>query len=222
MALINPMVKGKIVKKIAKILGVCFVAAVVMLVASNIWVVSSTQSLILTDYKNLPDSSLALVLGTSSRLTNGSPNPFFEDRIREAAKLYHLGKAKHFVLSGDNRTKYYNEPQEMRKALVKAGVPLKCITLDYAGLRTLDSIVRCKEIFGQSKIVIVTQPFHCYRAIFISKYFGIDAVALHTDTEFSKSSVYMREYFARAKAVLDLYVFKTEPRHLGNKEPLTI
>jgi SanA protein len=105
MALISRMMRGKIVKRIAKILGICLVAAVVMLVASNIWVVSSTQSLILTDYKNLPDSSLALVLGTSSRLTNGSPNPFFEDRIREAAKLYRLGKAKHFVLSGDNRTK---------------------------------------------------------------------------------------------------------------------
>jgi len=222
MALISRMMRGKIVKRIAKILGICLVAAVVMLVASNIWVVSSTQSLILTDYKNLPDSSLALVLGTSSRLTNGSPNPFFEDRIREAAKLYRLGKAKHFVLSGDNRTKYYNEPQEMRKALMKAGVPANCITLDYAGLRTLDSIVRCKEIFGQSKIVIVTQPFHCYRAIFISRYYGIDAVALETHTEIPKSSVYMREYFARAKAVLDLYVFKTEPRHLGNKEPLTI
>ncbi|MFM8914060.1 MAG: vancomycin high temperature exclusion protein, partial [Flammeovirgaceae bacterium] len=171
----------------------------------------------------LQDSSVVLVLGTSSKLLGGTPNPYFEDRIQAAAKLYRLGKAKAFLLSGDNRTKYYNEPVEMRKALIKAGVPAEMITLDFAGLRTLDSIVRCKEIFGQNKVVIVTQPFHCYRAIFIGEYYKMDVVAWQTDAQIDGTlKVELREYLARAKAVLDLYVLKTAPKHLGAREGLTI
>lgn len=190
----------------------------------NVWVVASTQSKVLTDYKHLPDSGVALVLGTSHRLTNGSPNPFFQNRIATAAALYKEGKIVHFILSGDNRTVYYNEPIEMQKALVKLGIPASAITLDYAGLRTLDSIVRSKEIFGQSNIIIITQPFHSYRALFISNYYDINALALVADEPAQKAApkVFVREYFARTKAVLDLYVLRTEPRHLGEKEPIAL
>lgn len=197
-------------------------AAVIFTVA-NWWVIESTKERIISDYQVLPDSSVVLVLGTSSKLMGGTPNPYFEDRIETAAKLYKLGKAKAFLLSGDNRTKYYNEPAEMRKALIKAGVPAGLITLDFAGLRTLDSMVRCKEIFGQNKVVIVTQPFHCYRAIFIGDYYRMDVVAWRTDASFAGTlKVELREYFARTKAVLDLYLLKTAPRHLGAREGLTI
>ena len=112
----------------------------------------------------------------------------------------------------------------MKKALMKLGVPDSAITLDYAGLRTLDSVVRSKEIFGQDRITIITQPFHCYRAIFISNYYGIDAVAVVSvePSQEDAFSVYFREYFARTKAILDLYILKTTPRHLGDKEPLDI
>lgn len=197
--------------------------AVVVVSVVNWWVVASTQEKVLSDYRLLPDSSVVLVLGTSAKLIGGTPNPYFEDRIKAAATLYKLGKAKAFLLSGDNRTKYYNEPVEMRKALVKAGVPAEVITLDYAGLRTLDSMVRCKEIFGQNKVVLVTQPFHSYRAIFIGDFYQMDVVAWRTDTQIDGTQkVKLREYFARAKAVLDLYVLKTAPRHLGAREDLTI
>lgn len=197
--------------------------AVVVVSVVNWWVVASTQEKVLSDYRLLPDSSVVLVLGTSAKLKGGTPNPYFEDRIKAAATLYKLGKAKAFLLSGDNRTKYYNEPVEMRKALVKAGVPAEVITLDYAGLRTLDSMVRCKEIFGQNKVVLVTQPFHSYRAIFIGDFYQMDVVAWRTDTQIDGTQkVKLREYFARAKAVLDLYVLKTAPRHLGAREDLTI
>jgi SanA protein len=193
--------------------------SIIVILLSNIWVVSSTRHRILTDVKDLPDSSVALVLGTSHRLANGHPNPYFEERILNATSLFKEGKAIHFLLSGDNRTKYYNEPEEMKKALVKAGVPAESITLDYAGLRTLDSIVRSREIFGQNRIIIVTQPFHCYRALFISRYYKIEAFALWP-AKVLTPRVNPREWFARTKAVLDLYVLKTPPKHLGNKEPL--
>lgn len=203
---------------------IAFLFVLVIVLATNLWVVRSTKSLVLTDYKLLPDSGVALVLGTSHRLVNGSPNPFFHNRMATAAELYKEGKIVHFIVSGDNRTKYYNEPIEMQKALIKLGVPAEAITLDYAGLRTLDSIVRCKEIFGQTNITIITQPFHSYRALFISRYFHVDAVALVANEPNQEDAlrVYGREYLARTKAILDLYILGTSPRHLGDKEPIGI
>lgn len=203
---------------------IAFLFVLVIVLATNLWVVRSTKSLVLTDYKLLPDSGVALVLGTSHRLVNGSPNPFFHNRMATAAELYKEGKIVHFIVSGDNRTKYYNEPIEMQKALIKLGVPAEAITLDYAGLRTLDSIVRCKEIFGQTNITIITQPFHSYRALFISRYYHVDAVALVANEPNQEDAlrVYVREYLARTKAILDLYILGTSPRHLGDKEPIGI
>ncbi len=202
---------------------IAFLFVLVIVLATNLWVVRSTKSLVLTDYKLLPDSGVALVLGTSHRLVNGSPNPFFHNRMATAAELYKEGKIVHFIVSGDNRTKYYNEPIEMQKALIKLGVPAEAITLDYAGLRTLDSIVRCKEIFGQTNITIITQPFHSYRALFISRYYHVEAVALVANEPNQEDAlrVYVREYLARTKAILDLYIFKTNPRHLGKIELLS-
>ncbi len=189
---------------------------------SNIWVVQSTKENVFYDSTALPNHRVGLVLGTSHRLISGKPNPFFEKRIEMAASLYNSGKVDNFILSGDNRSIYYNEPIEMQKALIKLGVPATAITLDYAGLRTLDSIVRSKEIFGQNKLIIITQPFHSYRALFIGNYYGIDAVAMVADEPGLESSlkVLIREYFARSKAVLDLYILNTSPRFLGQKEDL--
>jgi len=205
------------------------VASVLILVllgvlVCNIWIVKSTESKVYSDSSKLPDHRIALVLGTSHKTMKGAPNPFFEMRMKMAAQLYHLGKINHFILSGDNRSKFYNEPLEMKKALVKLGVPGSAVTLDYAGLRTLDSVVRSKEVFGQKKITIITQPFHSYRALFISHYYDIDAVAMVADDpSFDHSfKVIVREYFARTKAVLDLYVFKTTPRFLGRKEEIVV
>ncbi len=213
-----------LVRKSVKVVLFIILITSVFVLLTNIWVVSSTESKILTDFKNLPDSSVALVLGTSYKLANGSPNPFFKDRILSAASLYRERKVVHFLLSGDNRTRYYNEPEEMKKALVKEGVPEKAITLDFAGLRTLDSIVRSKEIFGQNKIIIVTQPFHCYRALFISRFYEIDAVALWPSvaSPVMTAKLNVREWFARSKAVLDLYVLRTSPKHLGDRQPLGV
>lgn len=195
-----------------------------LMLCANLWVVISTEDKVLTDINSLDGHKVALVLGTSKRLSSGASNPFFENRIKAAAELFHKGKITHFILSGDNRTRNYNEPMEMKKSLVELGVPDSVITLDYAGLRTLDSIVRSKEIFGQEKITIITQSFHSYRALFISNYYNIDAVALVAEDSTTEASfrVYIRECFARTKAVLDLYVLNTSPRHLGEKEPLDI
>jgi SanA protein len=120
---------------------------IVFFVLCNIWVVSSTQVNVYSDNNKLPEHRVALVLGTSNKTTAGTPNQFFEKRMDTAAELYKMGKIDHFILSGDNRSKFYNEPVEMRKALVSRRVPASSIVLDYAGLRTLDTVVRCQEIF---------------------------------------------------------------------------
>ncbi len=204
--------------------GVVYVIGfgVLLLLLANVWVVQSTSDKVYSGTDALPANEVAVVMGTSNKLVDGTPNPFFEYRIKTAVTLYQTGKAKHFIVSGDNRSKYYNEPVEMKKALVKNGVPDSVITLDYAGLRTLDTIVRCKEIFGQDTVTIITQPFHCYRALFISNYYDMNAVAVMTEDPNPDAGmkVYIREYFARAKAILDLYVLKATPKFMGEKEPL--
>jgi SanA protein len=211
-------------KKVRKWILIGSILLVLSVVACNVWVVSSTQARVYDDIANVPHNKVALVLGTSSRLVGGGPNPFFVNRMTRAAELYKRNKVEHFILSGDNRTVYYNEPETMRGALMALGVPDSIITLDFAGLRTFDSIVRSKEIFGQDSITIITQTFHSYRALFISDRVDVNAVAIvatEPDTE-KALQVYIREYFARTKAVLDLYLLNTEPKHLGEKEPLKI
>jgi SanA protein len=197
---------------------------VLLIVFSNLWIVNSTSPNVFTDIKELPDRRVALVLGTSNKTISGSVNPYFQKRMETAAWLYKMGKVDHLIVSGDNRSMYYNEPMEMSKALIKLGVPQTAITQDYAGLRTLDSVVRCKEIFGQDRITIITQPFHSYRALFISNYYGMDAVAMVTDEPAVEDSfkIRLREYFARTKAILDLYILKTSPRFLGEKEKIDL
>jgi SanA protein len=207
-----------------RIVSIVFSAFLLLVISSNFWIVNSTSANVFTNITELPDHRVALVLGTSNKTINGSVNPYFQKRIETAAWLYKMGKVDHLIVSGDNRSMYYNEPMEMSKALMKQGVPQSAITLDYAGLRTLDSVVRCKEIFGQNRITIITQPFHSYRALFISYFYGIDAVAMVADEPSVEHSikVHFREYFARTKAVLDLYILKTSPRFLGEKEQIQL
>lgn len=206
--------------KLIRILASIAVGVLLIIALSNAWIIESTQGEIYYSIENIPVKNVALVLGTSDKLISGENNPFFQTRIEMAADLYNSGKVKHLLLSGDNRSKYYNEPQKMKNALLNMGIPEEVITLDYAGLRTLDSIVRCKEIFGQDEVIIVTQKFHCYRAIFLSRFYGLDAVGMATDSV-PKSIAFktvLREIFARTVAIWDTYILHKSPRHLGEKE----
>ena len=105
------------------------------------------------------------------KLKNGNNNLYFDYRILAAVELYKAGKIKYILISGDNRKKDYNEPEEMKKALIQKGVPAKFIYLDYAGFRTLDSVVRAKEVFGQNQLTIISQRFHNERAIYLAEKF---------------------------------------------------
>ena len=193
------------------------------IIFTNIYIITSTRKYVSSKVQDLQSAEIALVLGTSKSTQQGTTNLFFKDRIKAAAALYHSGKVKHVILSGDNRTQYYNEPQDMLEALMKLEVPTEAVTLDNAGLRTLDSVVRCKEVFDQTDIIIVTQSFHAYRAIFIAKGYDIQAQAFSANFEsYTYKRLVFREVIARSLAFLDVFVWNRSPRYLGEKEPLVI
>lgn len=211
-------------KKILIALAVTVVFPALLIVFSNSLVYNTSQSKIYSEVDKLPANNVGLVLGTSSRSKGGNENLFFKYRIEAAAELYRTGKIKHILVSGDNRVKYYNEPRDMMNALKAKGVPASAITLDYAGFRTLDSVVRCKKVFGQSSYTIISQEFHNERALFLASKSGIDAIAYNArDVSFKYSKItYLREYLARTKAVIDIYVLKTQPKFLGEKEHIQL
>lgn len=213
------------IRKLAR-LFVCLAFAAgllaVAMVAGSSWIVGNlAKGRLLTDPASLPKGETALVLGTSPSIAGHRANPHFENRIAAAADLFRRGCVKHLLLSGDNGSRGYDEPSDMRRALLALGVPDSAMTLDYAGFRTLDSVVRAQKIFGLDKIVIVTDRFHTSRALFLARQFGIDAVAFPSKDVPLKSSAraVIRECFARVKACLDVYVLRTSPRFLGPKEP---
>jgi SanA protein len=164
----------------------------------------------------IPHNRTGLVLGTSKYLAEGGLNQYFINRIDAATELYNAGKIDYIVVSGDNALKAYNEPREMRKALMQRGIPKEKIYLDYAGFRTLDSVVRAEQIFRQRSITIITQDFHNERAIYIARHHKIDAIGYNAkpvgDTTFTSS---VREFFARIKCIFDVYILESKPKFLG-------
>jgi len=200
-------------KRVTKgVISVGFGGVVVVLLC-NWWVVSSTRHQIYFDINQLPSNDVALVLGTSKFVRSGKENLFFKYRMEATARLWKEGKIKYVILSGNNDSEYYNEPMDMRKALLKLGVPQDVMTLDYAGFRTFDSVVRCKEVFNQDKITIVSQNFHNARALYIGNHEGIEAIAFAAQDVPDGYSfrTLIREYMARPYAMLDVYLIRPEP-----------
>ncbi|WP_044362907.1 vancomycin high temperature exclusion protein [Vibrio fluvialis] len=187
------------------------------------WVSWQTQDSIISDINNVPKFQVAVVLGTSKYLGR-TLNDYYVHRINAAIELFEQGKVNGFLLSGDNAHRSYNEPWTMKRDLLKAGVPDEHIYLDYAGFRTLDSIVRAKRIFDTDNFLIITQRFHCERALFIANHHDINATCLAVPgpTNHSGFQVRLREVFARTKAFFDLYIFDTQPKFLGPKEPIVL
>ena len=172
-----------------------------------------------TDLAEIDQRPVALLLG-AARNFNGRPNNFYTARIEAAAELFKAGKVRGIIASGDNSRKGYDEPTDMKTDLVAAGVPGEFITLDYAGFRTLDSVVRAKEIFGQENMVIVSQRFHAERALYIARNQGIDAcayIAADPSSSYSNKRVRTREVFARTLAVADSLIGRG-PKFLGQQE----
>jgi len=185
------------------------------------WISESTADRIFVEASHIPSRSIGLVLGTSKYIAKNL-NPYYDYRMSAALELYQLGKVNILLLSGDNAHRSYNEPWTMKRDLLKAGIPDKDIVLDYAGFRTLDSIVRAKNVFEADHFVIITQKFHCERALFIAQSNNIDAICLAVPEPRGMAGlkIRVREILARVKAIVDLYLLDIQPRFLGPKEPI--
>jgi SanA protein len=180
---------------------------------SNHIIESNAEGKSFNELANLERCEVGLVLGASAKNASGTKNQFFVKRIKAAAKLYHSGKVKYLVVSGDNGRKSYDEPSDMKKALMELGVPSSKIYMDYAGFRTWDSIVRCKKVFGQKKFTVVSQKFHNERAIYIAEHFGCEVQGYNASDVNSQISS-KREYLARVKLFADI-ITKKSPKYLG-------
>ena len=193
----------------------------VILFAIDRWVSYQAKDHVYTSMSQIKSFDVAVVLGTSKYLGK-ILNEYYTHRIEAAIQLYQKNKVGNFLLSGDNAHRSYNEPWTMKRDLLKANIPNDNIFLDYAGFRTLDSIVRAKEIFDTDNFLIISQKFHCERAIFIAHSHNIDAkcFAVPGPSGHSGIRVRLREVLARARAVVDIYITDAKPKFLGPKEPI--
>lgn len=170
------------------------------------------------DVARVPVTQVGLVFGTTDRV-NGRENLYFRYRIDAAVRVWKSGRIKTVIVSGDNRSHYYNEPEKMKQALVERGIPKDRIVCDYAGLRTLDSVVRAKEIFGTNSILFISQQFQNERAIYLAKAHGMDAYGFNAQDVETQAGLKtkVREVGARVKMWLDVNFLGTRPVHLGDR-----
>jgi SanA protein len=205
-------------KKIMSVLFLLFISLLVLILSADYYVQSTVQNKLYQDIEAIPYNKVALVLGTVKVLKNGNINRYYQYRIDAAAALFKAGKVKFILVSGDNSREGYDEPTDMMDDLIKKGVPKNKIVLDYAGFRTLDSVVRGKAVFGQKSITIVSQKFHNERAIFIANHKEIEAIGFEAKDVSVRAGllVQTREKLARVKVLIDI-IWGVQPKFLGEK-----
>lgn len=198
-----------------------FIAIIVLLIAitaiMNYWVKNSTASQLYSDVNRIPKNKVGLLLGTAKFQDKGRRiiNPYYQNRIDAAVALYMAGKVDYIIVSGDS-TAFYNEPVLMRQDLIARGIPASKIYMDNAGYRTLDSILRCRDIYGEDNITIISQKFHNQRALFIANHKRVKAIAFNAADGGSFWDASFREKLARVKMAFDL-VFNTQAGYYGEK-----
>ncbi|MBN8702555.1 MAG: YdcF family protein [Bacteroidetes bacterium] len=185
---------------------------------ANYKIVKTSEPFIFENINDLPTIETGLLLGTSKYLNNGNVNQYFKNRIKATIELYKAGKIKYIIISGDNSRKDYNEPLDMKNELVNSGIPDSAIYLDYAGFRTFDSVIRAKKIFGQNKLISISQKFHNERTVFIARKNEIEAYGYNAKdvNAYMGFKTNLREFFARTKVFLDILINR-EPKFLGEK-----
>lgn len=185
---------------------------------ANIIIEQATKSKTYNSVADIPHNKVGLVLGTARRLMEGGLNPYYTHRIEATVDLFQAGKIQYVLVSGDNGSIYYNEPTTIKKDLMAEGIPEERIFLDYAGFRTLDSMVRAKVIFGLDSVTVISQEFHNKRAIYIARKKGLEAIGFNAKDVSGNPGlkVHLREYLARVKVFVDL-ILNTQPRYYGNR-----
>ena len=208
-----------LIKRITLSLVAFLLLVIIFTVFANVKVERAAAGKIYTSVDSVPHNKVALLLGTNPLNKWGRPNSYFTNRIKTASELYKAGKVDYIIASGDNHTKDYDEPTAMRDSLMAQGVPEDRIILDFAGFRTLDSVVRAKEIFGCDSLTIISQADHNARALYLAEANGIESVAVSAPLRAGKwvrTRLAIREWLARDKMMLDIW-FGKQPHFLGER-----
>lgn len=212
-------------KKKKKIIGITLLVIAILIFTPICFyklVENKTADKLYNDVNSIPYNEVGMVLGTNPNTKKGNGNPYFYNRVDAVEKLYKAGKIKFILISGDNKTKDYSEPDVMRKILIERGIPKDVIYIDYAGFRTLDSVVRAKNIFGQTKMTVISQKFHNERSIVLGEWQEMDLIGFNAkdvEVKRSKYKTLIREGGARVKLYLDMLIGKES--HFGG-EPIKI
>lgn len=194
------------------------VALLLLVLLLNYKVKNDVKESMYDNITETPSKKVGLQLGTAKYVKGGWINLYYTHRITAAVELYKAGKIEYILISGDNGRESYDEPTLMKEDLMAAGIPESAIYLDYAGFRTLDSLVRCKIIFGELDILVISQQFHNERAVYIARAKGMQAIGYNARDVNAKYGfkTRIREYLARTKMFLDLW-FGKEPKFLGEE-----
>lgn len=204
--------------RFAWLLGIVAFAFFLFVLWINLEVTKTGRQYSYDSVSSIPHNHCAVVLGTSKYISAGKINLYYSYRIQSAVLLYKSKKIDYIIVSGDNKHRNYNEPVSMFNDLVEAGIPKDRIVLDYAGFRTLDSVVRCYMVFGQHQFTVISQPFHNHRAIFIGRERGLEVIAYNAGDLNGRPSikVVLREIGARVLLAYDLLI-GTQPHFLGEQ-----
>lgn len=213
--------KSRKKRRLFLVIGAIATIFLVSVLAANQAVVSASKGSIFLQASDVPVHRVALVLGTAPTVSDGRRNLYFEARLNAAAKLYKAGRVSKILVSGDNSRATYDEPTAMKAGLIERGVPERDVVPDFAGFRTLDSIVRAKEVFGLRDMVIITDDFHLPRALYIARHNGIEAVGYQTRSLPVSVSpkTWIREAGSRTLMFIDLALGR-QPKFLGQREPI--
>lgn len=205
-------------KRLVRLSALLAVFAIGIIGYANLTAIWSSRGRLFNDASALSNIDVGLILGTTDRI-HGRENLYFRYRIDAAVTVWKSGKVRTLIVSGDNRSPYYNEPEKMKQALIERGIPADRIVCDYAGLRTFDSVVRAKEIFGTRSLLVISQRFQNERAIYIAQANGMEAFGFNARDVQTHAGLKtkIREVGARVKMWLDVNFLDTRPRHLGEK-----
>jgi SanA protein len=204
--LFKAMRSTRVLKRLIIALGAL---AAILCGVAHLVVERAARGLVFDAVHRCPEAPVAVVLGVGH-------NRNYRPRVSTAAELFLKGKVRALIVSGDNSRESYNEPARMRADLISMGVPEQFVTCDYAGLRTLDSVIRADRVFGQRRFLVVSQRYHCERAIFLARHLGLEVcgVATTSDEGYASAQDHAREILARVRAVADAYL-GVQPKYLG-------
>ena len=204
-------------KKIIIILCILMLIGITYVLSINFYVTSSTKKQINTKLNEKVDCILVLGAG----IWGDKPSPMLQDRLDTAIKLYKDGVSNKIIMSGDHGTKEYDEVNIMKQYAIDAGIPSSDIFMDHAGFSTYESIYRARDIFQVKNMVIVTQEYHLYRALFIANKLGIKSYGVNSDPREYAGQLYReaREILARNKDFM-YTIFKPKPKYLGETIPV--